>query len=106
MSMSRCAHRERGASARGSFDFGRTDTTSCTERSNGDQVLIDVALPDPRCVMPSLAQEELPRDPGVLKALAKHNRIDVAGSLYPCAGIYAVVEATGTIRVDDRVTLI
>src|SRR6478752_3509165 len=72
----------------------------------GDQVPIDVALPDPRCVMPSLAQEELPRDPGVLKALAKHNRIDVAGSLYPCAGIYAVVEATGTIRVDDRVTLI
>ena len=37
MSMSRCAHRERGASARGSFDFGRTDTASCTERSNGDQ---------------------------------------------------------------------
>ena len=37
MSMSRCAHRERGASARGSFDFGRTDTTSCTERANGDQ---------------------------------------------------------------------
>ena len=72
----------------------------------GDQVRIDVALPDPRCVMPSLAQEELPRDPGVLKALAKHNRIDVAGSLYPCAGIYAVVEATGTIRVDDRVRLI
>ena len=72
----------------------------------GDQVRIDVALPDPRCVMPSLAQEELPRDPGVLKALARHNRIDVAGSLYPCAGIYAVVEATGTIRVDDRVRLI
>jgi len=72
----------------------------------GDQVPIDVALPDPRCVMPSLAQEELPRDPGVLKALAKHNRIDVAGSLYPCAGIYAVVEGTGTIRVDDRVRLI
>ena len=56
--------------------------------------------------MPSLAQEELPRDPGVLKALAKHNRIDVAGSLYPCAGIYAVVEGAGTIRVNDRVRLI
>lgn len=37
MSMSCCAHRERGGSARGGFDFGRTDTTSCTERSNGDQ---------------------------------------------------------------------
>ena len=72
----------------------------------GDQVRIDVTLPDPRCVMPSLAQEELPRDPGVLKALAKHNRIAVAGSLYPCAGIYAVVEGAGTIRVNDRVRLI
>jgi uncharacterized protein YcbX len=71
----------------------------------GDDVRIGVALPDPRCVMPSLAQEDLPRDPGILKALAEHNRIDVAGSLYPCAGIYAVVEATGTIRVDDRVSL-
>ena len=37
MSMSRCVHRERGGSARGGFDFSRTDTTSCTERSNGDQ---------------------------------------------------------------------
>ena len=37
MSMSGCAHRERGGSARGGFDFSRTDTTSCTERSNGDQ---------------------------------------------------------------------
>jgi MOSC domain-containing protein len=72
----------------------------------GDDVRIGVALPDPRCVMPSLAQEDLPRDPGILKALVKHNRIDVAGSLYPCAGVYAVAEATGTIRVDDQVSLI
>ena len=28
----------------------------------GDDVKLGVALPDPRCVMPSLAQEELPRD--------------------------------------------
>jgi uncharacterized protein YcbX len=71
----------------------------------GDDVRIAVAMPDPRCVMPSLAQEELPRDPGVLKALG-HNRIDVAGALYPCAGIYAVVEAGGTIRGNDRVSLV
>jgi hypothetical protein len=68
-------------------------------------VRIGVAMPDPRCVMPSLPQEELPRDPGILKALG-HNRIDVAGSLYPCAGIYAVVEAMGTIRGNDPVSLI
>jgi uncharacterized protein YcbX len=71
----------------------------------GDDVKIGVAMPDPRCVMPSLAQEDLPRDTGILKALG-HNRIDVAGSLYPCAGIYAVVKATGTISVNDRVSLI
>ena len=71
----------------------------------GDDVRIGVAMPDPRCVMPSLPQDELPRDPGILRALG-HNRIDVAGSLYPCAGVYAVVEATGTIRGNDPVSLI
>ena len=55
--------------------------------------------------MPGLPQEDLPRDPQVLKALARHNRIDVAGALYPCAGVYAVAQATGTIRKDDRVSL-
>jgi uncharacterized protein len=72
----------------------------------GDNVRVGVAMPDPRCVMPSLAQEDLPRDPQILKALAKHNRIDVAGALYPCAGVYAVAEGTGKIRKDDRVSLV
>ena len=72
----------------------------------GDDVRLGVSLPDPRCVMPSLAQEDLPRDPQILKALARHNRIDVGGALYPCAGVYAVAEATGMIRKDDQVTLI
>jgi uncharacterized protein YcbX len=73
----------------------------------GDEVKLSVALPDPRCVMPSLAQgEDIPRDPQILKALARHNRIDVAGSLYPCAGVYAVAAATGTIRRGDPVSLV
>ena len=72
----------------------------------GDDVRLDVALPDPRCVMPSLAQKDLPRDPGILKALAQHNRIDVAGMLYPCAGVYAVAETTGTIRKADPVAVV
>jgi len=71
----------------------------------GDDVALGVALPDPRCVMPSLPQEDLPKDSRILKALAQHNRIDVAGALYPCAGVYAVAEATGTIRKDDRVSI-
>jgi uncharacterized protein YcbX len=72
----------------------------------GDDVRLGVALPDPRCCMPSVEQEGLPRNPKVLKALAQHNRIDVAGALFPCAGVYAVAEATGTIHQDDRVSLI
>jgi uncharacterized protein YcbX len=72
----------------------------------GENAQIGVSLPDPRCVMPSLAQEDLPKDSRILKALAQHNRIDVAGALYPCAGVYAVAEATGVIRTDDRVSLV
>jgi hypothetical protein len=72
----------------------------------GDEVQISIVLPDPRCVMTNLAQEELPRDPQVLKTLAQHNRLDVAGGgLYPCAGVYAVAGSTGTVRKHDRVTL-
>jgi uncharacterized protein YcbX len=72
----------------------------------GGDVRLGVALPDPRCVMPSLAQEDLPRDPRILKALGRHNRLDVAGAMYPCAGVYAVAEATGTIRKNDQVSLV
>jgi uncharacterized protein len=72
----------------------------------GDDVQLGVALPDPRCVMPSLAQTDLERDPKVLKALAKHNRLDVGGAMFPCAGVYAVSEAGGTIRRDDAVSLV
>jgi uncharacterized protein len=72
----------------------------------GDEVQLGVALLDPRCVMPSLAQTDLERNPKVLKALAKHNRLDVGGAMYPCAGVYAVSEVGGTIRRDDAVGLV
>jgi uncharacterized protein len=72
----------------------------------GDDVQVGVALPDPRCCMPGVEQEDLPRDPKVLKTLARHNRIDVAGTLFPCAGVYAVAEAAGTIHQGDQVRLV
>jgi uncharacterized protein YcbX len=72
----------------------------------GDSVELGVAMPDPRCVMTTVAQEDLPRDPEILKTLAQYNRLDVAGGgLYPCAGVYAVVTSTGPIRIGDRVRL-
>jgi uncharacterized protein YcbX len=72
----------------------------------GDGVRINVVMPDPRCVMTSLAQEDLPRDPQILKTLAEHNRLDVAdNALYPCAGVYAVPESAGSIGKGDLVSL-
>jgi uncharacterized protein YcbX len=71
----------------------------------GDGARLGVALPDPRCVMTTRAQGDLPADLGVLRTLTRHNRIDVGGGLYPCAGVYAVVEQPGPIRAGDPVTL-
>jgi uncharacterized protein YcbX len=72
----------------------------------GDTGRLRVALPDPRCVMTTLAQDDLPADTDVLRTLTRHNRVQVgAAGLFPCAGVYAVVEAPGAIRIGDRVAL-
>jgi uncharacterized protein YcbX len=71
----------------------------------GEDVRLSVILPDPRCVMTTLPQDDLPRDIEVLRTLTRQNRLDVAGGMYPCAGVYAVVESAGTIREGDPVRL-
>ena len=72
----------------------------------GDAVRLSVALPDSRCVMPTLAQDELPKDTDVLRTLTQHNRVQVGvAGLLPCAGVYAVVEAPGTMRIGECVAL-
>jgi len=76
------------------------------ELAIGDSVMLHVAMPDPRCVMTTLAQGNLPKDSDVLKTLAQHNRLDVGGGArFPCAGAYAVTIVTGTLRVGDPVIL-
>jgi uncharacterized protein YcbX len=72
----------------------------------GRDVRLNVIIPDPRCVMTTLAQDELPEDAEVLRTLARENRIEVAGGLYPCAGVYAVVDSPGSIRAGDGVSLL
>lgn len=72
----------------------------------GDAVRLIVAMPDPRCVMTTLAQDDLPKDIDILRTLTQHNRIPVAGAgLFPCAGVYTVVAASGIIRKGDPVAL-
>jgi uncharacterized protein YcbX len=53
------------------------------------------AGPCPRCVMTTLAQDDLPRDPMVLRTAAVHNGAHV--------GVYASVIHGGTIRRGDPV---
>jgi uncharacterized protein YcbX len=64
----------------------------------GSEVRIEVTGPCPRCVMTTLAQGDLPKDPGILKTAAQHNEAKV--------GVYASVVQTGTIRIGDSVTVL
>lgn len=72
----------------------------------GDAVRLRIAMPDPRCVMTTLAQGELPRDIEILRTLTAHNRIPVAGlGDKPCAGVYATVASPGTLHAGDPIRL-
>ena len=76
------------------------------ELTIGDSVRLKVALPDPRCVMTTLAQDDLPRDTNVLRTLVRHNRLQVGDAgQYPCAGVYAVVQGSGAVSIGDHVSL-
>jgi uncharacterized protein YcbX len=63
----------------------------------GDEVRLNVTGPCPRCVMTTLPQGDLPRDPGILRTAAQHNQVNV--------GVYAAVVRGGTIRRGDPVRL-
>jgi uncharacterized protein YcbX len=63
----------------------------------GNEVRLHVTGPCPRCVMTTLPQGDLPRDPGVLRTAAQHNHANV--------GAYAAVVRGGTIRRGDSVRL-
>jgi uncharacterized protein len=69
-------------------------------------VRLRVTMPDPRCVMTTLAQGDLPKDIDILRTLVRHNTVPVGsfGKL-PCAGVYATITAGGIVRCGDQVIL-
>ena len=72
----------------------------------GDSVRLRVAKPDLRCVMTTLPQDDVPSDPAILRALVRHNPVRVeGGGTFPCAGVYTLVEVSGSVRSGDRVAL-
>src|SRR5260370_40545442 len=59
----------------------------------GDNVRLSVTGPCGRCVMTTLAQGDLPKDPEILRTAAQHNHVHV--------GVYAAVARGGTVRRGD-----
>jgi uncharacterized protein YcbX len=72
----------------------------------GAEVQAAVLAPMPRCVMTTLPQRDLPRDPLILRTLAQRNRQELEGyGSYACVGVLANVAAGGRVAVGDEVAL-
>jgi uncharacterized protein len=70
------------------------------------EATIAFSLAAPRCVMTTLGQGNLDRDPGILQTLARFNKIGFDGfGNFACLGVYAEVTHPGTIRVNDELRL-
>lgn len=63
----------------------------------GDEVRLNITRPCERCVMTTLAQGDLPKDPGILRTAAQHNQVNV--------GVYAAVVRGGAIHRGDPVRI-
>ena len=63
----------------------------------GDSVRLSITERCPRCVMTTLPQSDLPKDLGILRAAAKHNKASV--------GVYAAVLQGGKVRRGDSVRI-
>jgi uncharacterized protein YcbX len=63
----------------------------------GDEVVLEITGPCPRCVMTTLPQGDLPKDSNILRTAARHNDVHV--------GVYAEVRRTGMVRRGDPVAL-
>ena len=61
----------------------------------GNEARMNITEATSRCVMTTLPQGDLPRDPGILRAAAQNNHVQV--------GVYAEVQHGGTIRRRDAV---
>ncbi|MDX3639228.1 MOSC domain-containing protein [Streptomyces sp. MB09-02B] len=86
-------------------DFPEDAWTHASLRIGG--ALFRVVVPTPRCVVPTLAQEELPADPAIMRTVAREHRVPVLdlGRL-SCVGVYLDVLEPGTVRIGDPVTLL
>lgn len=73
----------------------------------GDSLRLQVTDPCPRCVMPTLAQGDLPQDNGIFKhAIAKNKpMVPFAGKELPSVGVYARILTPGWVKRGDVVRI-
>lgn len=83
------------------------DWAGATLRIGEGDRTVEVVIGDaaPRCIMTTLAQPGIPRQPAVLQVLARLNRRSNGHGAFACLGAYASVAVPGTVRVGDPVRL-
>lgn len=74
---------------------GFPEASWCGWRIGVGEAVLRVVIRCPRCVMTTHGFDDLPKDPGVMRALVK----ETGGEL----GVYAEVETPGRVRVGDAV---
>ncbi len=73
----------------------------------GDTLRLRISDPCPRCIMPTLAQGDLPADNGIFKHAIAKNRplVPFAGKELPSVGVYAQVIQAGWVKRGDTITI-
>ncbi|MDX6699538.1 MAG: uncharacterized protein QOE65_2935 [Solirubrobacteraceae bacterium] len=72
----------------------------------GDTARAAVLAPMPRCVMTTLPQGDLPRDPLILRTMAQRNRHSLADAgVFACIGALTNITAPGPVATGDPVSL-
>ena len=70
----------------------------CGHRLKIGEAIVEVTVDCPRCVMTTHGFEDLPKDPGIMRALVRES----GGML----GVYAKMEKIGRVRVGDSIELL
>ncbi len=72
----------------------------------GPELVLDVMIQSPRCIVPSLAQPGLPKSASTLRGVASLNRIKLEGhGVFSCAGVYASAHQAGSAVVGAEVSV-
>lgn len=98
---------------RGNMVFDSVASTPFTENDwvghdlhVGEEVVLRVMAPTPRCAVPTLQHGDTPANTGITREIGKLNRVEALGlGLSACLGAYAHVVRGGVSRVGDVVRL-